>query len=282
MRMQDLSALGQIGTRHTQVVLARELMANRREKGSRLVILEGSWAYEKIIAQAVTIRTCLVCPELIVTQKEKGMAEALAGIAINAHRISPELCRRLSQRDKPMGIFLLCELPPYSLRCLALREQNLVLVLAGLDKPGNIGTVIRAADGAGCDGVILCGSHAKITHPQLVKASMGAVFTTPVVDEEQGTVIQWLRSRGFRIMLADAQATQLYDQADYAGRIALVFGNENHGLDPSWYACCDARVAIPMRGGCDSLNVGLAAGIIAYTASMRQRRGQERSLPGET
>jgi RNA methyltransferase, TrmH family len=146
-----------------------------------------------------------------------------------------------------------------------------VIVLDGLEKPGNIGTIIRTAEAIGVDAIIICNQRVRLTNSRLVKASMGSSFLLPVISETLDSVAEWLTLNGFKIFLTDFKAKLNFQEADYNGRVAVVVGNEVRGISEKWahYNC--ERVIIPMLGMSDSLNVGFAATLVLYEASTQQK-----------
>ncbi|HPV01966.1 MAG TPA: TrmH family RNA methyltransferase [Clostridiales bacterium] len=130
---------------------------------------------------------------------------------------------------------------------------------------------LSSDDGAGADAVFICNRRARITSPKLVKASMGAVFTVPVIEfDDTEQCIGWLKARNFNIYLADTKACRTYRESDYMGKTALVLGSERYGISEKWYSCGPKEISIPMMGICDSLNVGVAASVIIYEISMKK------------
>jgi len=192
-------------------------------------------------------------------------------VAENSCLMSSNLCKRLSSRDSGEGFFLLCSFPQHGLGDIKLKDNNLLVVLDGLEKPGNIGTIIRSVDGAGGDGVIICNSKVRKTNHKLIKSSMGSSFMLPVVNSDIELIVRWLKSNGFKIIVTDLKASNNYYDANYKGRIAIIVGNEIHGISEIWnkYEC--ERIIIPMFGGADSLNVGVAATMVVYEASLSQK-----------
>jgi TrmH family RNA methyltransferase len=172
-----------------------------------------------------------------------------------------------------MGLFSVIQLPELNIEKLELGENALVMVLDGLEKPGNIGTIIRTCDGAGVDAVFLCNRKSRLTNPLLIKGSMGAVFTIPIVEfDNVRSCIDWLVSHHFNIFLADTKAEISYKHANYTGNTALVMGCERYGISGDWYSSSPKLISIPMLGICDSLNVGVAASILAYEAACLKER----------
>ncbi len=154
---------------------------------------------------------------------------------------------------------------------LEMREKPLVVVLEGVEKPGNLGAVLRSADAAGADAVIVCDPLTDLWNPNLIRASIGAVFTVPTVCCSSAEAIAWLKARGIRILTAQLQDSSVYYDADMTGPTAIVMGTEATGLTDPWRQAADAHVLIPMLGRLDSLNVSVSAAILLYEA-VRQRQ----------
>jgi len=140
------------------------------------------------------------------------------------------------------------------------------MIADGWDLPGNLGTLIRCADAAGASGVLAVEQGFGLSHPLVLKASMGAALTMPVVAAGRPAATRWLRERGFRIVAADPAGTRSYREVDYQGPLAIVVGSERRGLAPGWLAAADTIAAIPMLGRCDSLNAALAGALLLYEA----------------
>lgn len=243
----------------------------KRIEQSNIVLVEGLWAYEKLIKGSVEVETFAFCPEYIKTPAMLGIVDSIIAMAEKSYIISTKTCEKLSTQDSSEGFFMLCRLHEYKLEDIKLQKENLVVILDGVEQAGNIGTIIRSVDSAGGDAVILCDSKVRRNNLKLVKSSMGACFTLPVLQAELSEVIEWLIEKGFRIVVTDLAAEKNYFDTDYSGRVAIVAGNERHGISEIWRKQKCERVIIPMLGGSDSLNVGIATTLVAYEASMRQK-----------
>ena len=145
------------------------------------------------------------------------------------------------------------------------------MVLESVEKPGNLGAVLRSADAAAADAVIICDPLTDIYNPNLIRASIGAVFTVPVAVASSEECIAFLKERGFKILTAQLQDSELYYDSDMTGATALVMGTEATGLGNAWRAAASAHIRIPMLGRLDSLNVSVSAAILLFEA-IRQRQ----------
>lgn len=219
------------------------------------------------VARVRTLSLFLV-PELVHTDSAISVGARLAGQAGTVWIVSRRTMESVARMDGCQGMMLLAAFPEPAVEDALTREDAVVAVLDGLETPGNIGTIFRTCDGAGVDAVIYCNRRARTNHPELVKASMGAVLDIPFADVgDVPACADWLTARGFSLVLADPHGTVLEEgvQPVFAGgRLAIVIGNERYGIHPDWQDCPAHAVAIPMRGRCDSLNAGVAASLMLY------------------
>lgn len=268
---KEFSGLRSIGVKDSLIRTIIDLIKNKKVQEDNLFVIEGLWAYEKIIKSNVRIRNFIFCPELIKNKAMLEMVRLIISAADQSYIISSNLCSRLSSRDSSEGFFLLCNYPQYKLNDIELKENNLLVILDGLEKPGNIGTIIRSVDGAGGDAVIICNTKVRKTNTKLIKSSMGSACILPVINSDIGEIITWLKSNGFRLIVTDLSASNSYYSVNYKGRAAIIVGNEIHGISNIWREQSCERVIIPMFGGADSLNVGAAATMVVYEASFCQK-----------
>ena len=148
--------------------------------------------------------------------------------------------------------------------------QELEVVAEAVEKPGNIGTILRSADASGADAVIICDRCTDINNPNVIRASIGTIFTIPVIETSSGEAIEWLKKNNIQILAATPQATQLHTNTDMSGKIAIAVGAEKPGLSDTWFNAAEIKVKIPMLGQADSLNVAASTTILLYEA-LRQR-----------
>lgn len=182
------------------------------------------------------------------------------------------LYEKVAYRGSTEGIIAEVHSVPRSLEDLRLGERPLVMVLESVEKPGNLGAVLRSADAAGADAVIVCDPLTDIWNPNLIRSSVGAVFSAPVAVCTSADAIAFLKERGIRIFTAQLQDSEWYYDTDMTGATALVMGTESTGLTQAWRDSADAHIKIPMLGRLDSLNVSVSAAVLLYEA-VRQRKG---------
>ena len=183
------------------------------------------------------------------------------------------LYEKVAYRGSTEGIIAEVHSVPRSLEDLRLGERPLVMVLESVEKPGNLGAVLRSADAAGADAVIVCDPLTDIWNPNLIRSSVGAVFSVPVAVCTSADAIAFLKKRGIRILTAQLQDSEWYYDTDMTGATALVMGTESTGLTQAWRDSADAHIKIPMLGRLESLNVSVSAAVLLYEG-VRQRKGE--------
>jgi len=168
-------------------------------------------------------------------------------------------------------VVAVAETPVHSLDELVLPPEPLIGIVEGVEKPGNLGALLRTADGAGLNAVIVAESATDLFNPNIIRASLGTVFAVPVSVASTGDVLEWLRRRQIAIIAARVDGSVDYTQADYTGALAIALGSEARGLSDAWAELARASVRVPMHGVADSLNVSVTAAVLFYEA-LRQRR----------
>lgn len=266
-----------IGIKDPLIQTLLDLSRDKKVDDDSLLLVEGLWAYEKLINSRTHIKDFVFCPEFITSAAMMKIVDTVIKLADKVYKVSAKTCERLSGQNKSEGFYLLCKMPKSSLEDIKLYDNNLIVVLDGIDQAGNAGTILRSVDGAGGDAVILSSSRVRKNNMKLIKASMGACFTLPVVQTGTKETMAWLVRNGFKIIVTDLTAQQSYFDMDYSGRVAIVAGNEIHGVCDEWRQQQCHRVIIPMLGGGDSLNVGMATTLVTYEASLQQKGFIKRS-----
>lgn len=248
-----------------------------REETGRFVVEE-----QLVIARAReagwTFLETWACPELL-DAGGRALYASLRADGVAAVEVPPAVMHKVSYRERSDGLLAVAGRRPRGLAELVLPASRppLLAVLEDVEKPGNLGAVLRIADGVGAHAVLAIGG-ADLDNPNVLRASRGAFFTVPVAAAPRDEVVAWLRQRGIRLLAASPGGADLWDASDLAGPVALVLGAEHDGLSPGLLAACDGTVSIPMAGAGDSLNVATAAAVLLYEAA-RQRRAQERAAP---
>ncbi|SDE47613.1 RNA methyltransferase, TrmH family [Thermus arciformis] len=184
-------------------------------------------------------------------------------------RLGEAALARVSSREHPAQVLGVFRIPKRDLSQVRLPPHPLVLVLLGVEKPGNLGAVLRAADGAGAD-LVLVAEGVDLYSPQVIRNSTGALFSLPVYPVSQEEAARFLEERGLFLVAATPEGERVYWEEDYRKGVAFLLGTEDEGLPEAWKRRAQARVRIPMRGVADSLNVAVSAALLLYEA-LRQR-----------
>ena len=262
----------EIGASHPEAARIRRLLGDGSAEDAGLCVLDGYWALEKAANAGMKVLSFVFCPELLTSGEAERLFKRYTELTGNVYSVSKKTFARLTERDDLVGMTACAEFPGWTGEDLS--GAKLLAVLDGLETPGNIGTVLRTCDGAGVDGVLVVNRKAKIRSQKVIKASMGAAFTVPMIEfSSVGECRDWLSARGFSVYLADTRAERDYDTEPYRFPAALVAGSERYGISRDWYDGSENMIKIPMRGISDSLNVGVAASIFLYEMSQRLHAG---------
>ncbi len=248
-------------------------LRDRRDRDARgLTIIEEPRVIRRARQAGYPFREVWHCPELLAAT-DPGLLDWLReGPPFEGVEVAPHVMAKVAYKDRPEGALVVAPQRRRTLAGLPLSARPLLLVLEGVEKPGNLGAILRVADAAGADAVVVCDPATDVFNPNVLRASTGAFFTVPVVEEEAAVVQAWLRERRIPAVATTPAAELAYTRADLAGPVALLLGAEDAGLTGAWLERADLRVRIPMRGECDSLNVSVTAALVAYEA-VRQRTG---------
>jgi TrmH family RNA methyltransferase len=187
--------------------------------------------------------------------------------------VSEPVFAKLAFGQRAEGLVAVVRIPSAALADLVLPEQPLVVVVEAVEKPGNLGAILRSADGAGADAMIAASPRTDLFNPNAIRASAGTIFSLPLAAGTSGEALAWLDGRGVRIVTARVDADRVYSNVDLSGPLALVLGAEADGLSEAWRGPRIEAVRIPMLGTADSLNVSVSAAILLYEA----RRQRDRS-----
>ena len=233
---------------------------SRERKARGLFVVEGRREYERAKAAGWQSET------LFVREGEPEAAQA-------DFLVSERVYEKIACRGGTEGIVAVMRAQERNLAELTLSAAPLVLVLERVEKPGNLGAVLRSADAAGVDAVLVCDPLTDLYNPNLIRASLGALFSVPTVACTSQEAFDWLSAKGIAILTAQLQDSKLYYDTDMVRPTAIVFGAEDTGLSSFWRERANAHIRIPMAGTMDSLNVSVSAAILAYEA-VRQRNQQ--------
>lgn len=256
-----------------ELLALQEKSKERRKKG--LFVVEGRRELLHCIEAEFEPHTLFVCRDIL---SDKDFDKILGAIEENfcgstypIIEISQQLYDKVAYRGGTEGIIAEMHCKELSLEGLKMKENPLVVILESVEKPGNLGAVLRSADASGVDAVIVCDPLTDMYNPNLIRSSIGAIFTVPVATASSEDTIAWLKSKGIKIYTAQLQDSEWYYDTDMKGGTAIVMGTEATGLTNVWRKAADAHIKIPMLGRLDSLNVSVSAAILMFEA-VRQRK----------
>ena len=248
-------------------------LRTRKERRKRqLVIIEEPLVIRRALAAGLPLAEVWACPDQQAPATAVLYGE-IAAAGIPAVEVPPQVMDKIAYREHSEGLLVLAprQEPALADLRLATNRPALLVVLENVEKPGNLGAVLRLCDGAGADAVLFSGEGTDPGNPNCLRASRGAVFTVPAIEAPLPEIAAWLRDHGVAILAATPDQGTPWDEADLTGPVALVLGAEHAGLTRAALAVADGRVAIPMAGSADSLNVATTAAVLLFEA-VRQRR----------
>jgi TrmH family RNA methyltransferase len=259
-------------TANPRLKAAVRLRGRRERDRLGLTLIDGVRETMRAMSGGAMLREAFVLPELLVEPEAQGLLERLGEESVPVLELGREAFEKLAYGDRLDGVVAVAETPLRTLADLILPPDPLIAVIEGVEKPGNLGAVLRTADGAGVNAVVVADSATDLFNPNIIRASLGTVFALPVCVASSGDVLTWLRQRGIAIIAARVQGAVDYTDADYRGAVAIALGSEARGLSDAWGELARASVHVPMLGVADSLNVSVTAAVLFYEA-LRQRRG---------
>ena len=238
--------------------------SERRQSG--LFVVEGRRELMHCIETGFSIDTVFWCPAV------EGGTEPMPSWPSDTrlYEISKEVYEKVAYRGSTEGVIAEVRTRQLTLEELQLPERPLIVVVERVEKPGNLGAILRSADAAGVDAVIVCDPLTDLYNPNLVRSSVGAVFSVPCVACSSEACITFLKAHSIQILTAQLQDSELYYDTDMQRATAIVMGTEATGLTDAWRQAADAHIRIPMLGRVDSLNVSVSAAILMFEA-VRQR-----------
>ena len=280
MRVEEITS-GQ-NPKVKELLALQEKSRERAERG--LFVVEGRREFRQCLDAGFIPDTVFICPDIFGSGKFNpdtfGSGEAGKGPAFDPEgllktgckvcMVSKEVYAKIAYRGGTEGIVAEIRYRERTLKDIVLGENPLVMVLESVEKPGNLGAVLRSADAAGADAVVVCDPRTDLYNPNLIRASLGAIFSRQVAAASSEETIAWLKANGIRILTAQLQDSVLYYDTPMQGPTALVMGTESTGLTNLWRDAADAHIRIPMLGSLDSLNVSVSAAILLFEA-LRQR-----------
>jgi TrmH family RNA methyltransferase len=262
--IQKISSLQNPGIKN--LILLTE--KSRVRKQQNIFIIEGEREISRAKASGFRFDSCYYCPEIL-SQKSHEILNSIEN-EVKLFEVSQTVYSKIAYRDNVDGLVVTAFMRDSALETLALRNNPLILILETVEKPGNLGAILRTADAAALDAVIICDTQTDLYNPNVIRSSLGCIFSNQVVSCESSEAIAFLKKNGIRIFAAALQNSVLYQYEDYKVGTAFVMGSEADGLTEIWRNEADCIVQIPMAGMADSLNVSVSAAVLVFEA-VRQR-----------
>ncbi|MFA6431848.1 MAG: RNA methyltransferase [Candidatus Margulisiibacteriota bacterium] len=248
-----------------KLTLAKNLIKGNRSKRKGLFIVEGPHLVEEAIEQI----------EFLLYSRKYPVLKVLMGKGVPCSLITEKEFSQVSQVEAPQGILAVAREKNFVLESLFRKPDPLIVICAGIQDPGNLGTIIRTADAAGAAGVILSKGTVDLYNQKVIRSSMGSIFHLPIISGiDLAETIGKLKEKGVKILAADADGKKIYFESDLKGPLAILLGNEGSGIESNIIGYSDETVSIPMPGRAESLNAGVSAGIIIYEALKQRINGK--------
>lgn len=238
----------------------------RREKG--VFAMEGARELGLAVDAGYMPEGIFVCPEIYAKSEYPDLLKKLPEKLIT--EITPEIFSKLAYREGSDGIIAIMKPQNHDLSTLKFKDNPFIIVLESVEKPGNLGAVLRTADAARADAVIVCDPNTDLYNPNVIRSSVGCIFTVSVGIASSVEALEWLKSKNITTYAAELNASEWYHTSDLTKPSAIVMGTEADGLTKFWLDNADKRIKIPMRGKIDSLNLSVSTAILTFEA-MRQR-----------
>jgi TrmH family RNA methyltransferase len=236
-------------------------------------LVEGHRQVARALEAGAPVRELYVAPELFLGPRDAALVASAERRGARVVELGAAAFASIARNARADGLLAVVGRVPTSLAALRLGPRPLLVVGDAIERPGNLGTIIRTAAGAAADAVLVTDRVADPFHPEAVRGSVGTLFALPVAEASAEDAVSWLQQRGIRIVVASPGAELPYWEVDYAGAVAIVMGSERHGVGRSWLEAADELASIPMPGPVDSLNVAVASGVVLFEAARRRATG---------
>lgn len=241
-----------------------KLRKAKQRKKTDLFIIEGVQELGMAIKSGIQISSLFYCADYL---KDKSF---LSQLHCDIYELDKNTFNKISLRENPDGVLAFSKPKNMFLGDIKLSKNPFLLILESIEKPGNLGAIFRTADACGVDYIVICEPKTDIYNPNVIRSSLGTLFTNKIVICKNSEIFSWLKKNNIKSFAATPNADMLYTEANFNGAIAITIGTEHEGLSTEWLKSADYKIKIPMKGKIDSLNASVSAAIILFEAS-RQR-----------
>lgn len=258
-------------TANPRIRAATALRERRARDLAGLTIVDGARELRRAIDAGATVQEAFICEPLLGGPDARAALDQLRARGTAIQSVSETVLARLAFGDRAEGMVAVVRIPSLELAELVLPPDPLIVVIEGVEKPGNVGAVLRSVDGSGADALVAADARTDLFNPNAIRASSGTIFSVPLAAASTRITLAWLHGIGVRIIAARVDADRLYTAADLTGPLAIVLGAEADGLSGAWTGPNVEAVRLPMLGVADSLNISVSAAVLLYEA--RRQRG---------
>lgn len=246
------------------------LRDSRERRKSGLTLIDGVRDIERALKSGIAIKQCIYTATVLNEQQGKNILAKFNALRVECVEVSDKVFEKIAFGDWVEGIIAIAVAPSLELAQLRLTANPIVVVLESLEKPGNLGAILRSCDGAGVEAVLVCDAKTDIYNPNVIRASTGIVFSLPVIADSADNIKAYLAKHKIMTVAATPDAKESYTKVDYRKPTAFICGAEDKGLSLFWLNAANKQIRIPMNGLADSLNVSVSAALLVYEA-LRQR-----------
>lgn len=257
-------------TQNPRIKALAKLKKRSERDDQGIFLTEGYRPITRALVSGFHFDELYYCPEWFLGSNEQNVLETAEKSGTKLVKIGKEAFAKIAYRERPEGLLAIGKQWHPKLGELKLSDNPFLIVVEAIEKPGNLGTILRSADATGAEAVIVCDSVTDLFNPNVVRASTGVLFTTPTIVTDSQSAIAFLREKGIKTLAATPAAKELYTDVNLNQPVAIVMGSEQFGLTDTWLESADLPVRLPMAGIADSLNVSAATVAIAYEV-VRQR-----------
>jgi RNA methyltransferase, TrmH family len=261
-----------------RVKAVARLRDRRTRETAGLTVVDGAREVRRAIDAGADVVEAFVCESLLGGSDARAALDALLQRGTRLTSTTEAAFAKVAFGERAEGIVAVVRAPSTDLASLAVPADPLIVVVEGVEKPGNLGAILRSADGAGADALIAASPRTDLANPNVIRASAGTVFTVPLAAAPSADVLAWLRARQVRIVAARVGGGRVYTDADLRGPLAIALGSEADGLSEAWQGADIEPIHLPMHGIADSLNVSVTGAVLLYEA----RRQRDRHVEMET
>ena len=253
-----------------KVKYVASLKEKKNRDKSNQFYLEGYREIKKAIqSQKINFQALFVSYDCFLGSNEESLISEIENKKVQIFEIPKKIFEKISYRDRPDGLIAVCEIPDLEFKGNNLRG-DFYTIIEGVEKPGNLGTILRTAEGAGLDGIFISDSRLDLFNPNVIRSSTGTLFTLPIYVIPIENILKILKVNNIKTLAVTSESKNSYHRENLKVPIALIFGSEQYGLTKFSKDNSDSTISIPMKGEADSLNLAMSAGIIFYE-TLRQR-----------